>query len=123
MQRLLHMLDPLGTCGVRLVLLSEVIEIDTPTLASAIADAFFHLPLDALSDAIWLAHAFDHEARTVRGSDPSRADRISMQATRLQHIACGLLRTLTRADETLIDALLADSRASSGQPQPYDPSP
>ena len=83
------MLDPLGTCGVRLVLLrraftnlnrnrtrtrtrirtrtrtmtlnppltgvrrvllSEVIEMDTPTLAAAIADAFFSLPLDALSD-------------------------------------------------------------------------
>ena len=65
-------------------MLAEIIELDTPQLCTMFAHLFWHHPMETLSDAIWLAHTFDHEARAVKGDDPPRADAISMQATRLQ---------------------------------------
>jgi hypothetical protein len=115
-QWLLHMLDPLESCGVRLVLLNEVLALTTGGLCVALADSFWHHPLEALSDAVFLSHAFDSEARQVQGTEPSRADHLMIQSTRVQHVACGLIRALTRPvpelDAKLLDELLYDSRAS-----------
>lgn len=52
--------------------MNEVVSMDTEALATALARSFYHHPLEALSDAVFLAHAFDSEARQVQGEEYPR---------------------------------------------------
>jgi hypothetical protein len=82
-QKVLARLDPGGLCGVRKVLMEDVHELSIADLCEHLVEAFTKNPLEAFSDAVWLAHAFDHEAR-LRSSDPYLSDQIKQQAVRMQ---------------------------------------
>ena len=75
-------------------LLIEVQGFSTFALVKACVRGFRDDPYETFSDAIVLATAFLREARAVH-NDRLRADVLIQQACRVQHVMCGILRSLS----------------------------
>ena len=100
-QRILDLLEPTSGLaphkGVRPVCAELLIEIQTFStywLIKACVRGFRDDPYETFSDAIVLATAFLREARAVH-NDRLRADVLVQQAGRVQHVMCGILRSLS----------------------------
>ena len=111
MQRHLRALDPDGRAGVKREMLTDVLQMETAQLVEAFVHGFRNDPYEAFSDAVFLAEAFMAEATDVRMRDRFRADQLNLQSVRVQHVACGLLRSLYRTNSYFVDLFLAAEEA------------
>ena len=106
-QRHLRLLDPYGKCSVKKEMLTDAFTMETSELVGAFVHGFRLSPHEAFSDAVFLADCFRSEAAAVRMRDRFRADQLMLQSVRVQHVACGLLRSLYRTNPDFVDVFLA----------------
>ena len=106
-QRHLRLLDPHGKCFVKKEMLTDAFTMETSELVGAFVHGFRLSPHEAFSDAVFLADCFRSEAAAVRMRDRFRADQLMLQSVRVQHVACGLLRSLYRTNPDFVDVFLA----------------
>ena len=106
-QRHLRLLDPHGKNSVKKEMLTDAFTMETSELVGAFVHGFRLSPHEAFSDAVFLADCFRSEAAAVRLRDRFRADQLMLQSVRVQHVACGLLRSLYRTNPDFVDIFLA----------------
>lgn len=108
-------LDPTGQFGVRNSIMREVFGMEMEELVARFVTGFRASPTDGFSDAVFLAAAFTDEARAMKIKDRFYSDLQLIQATRVQLLACAVLRAMDRgslpsAPNSLVDDVLSSEQ-------------
>eukprot|EP00966_Prymnesium_polylepis_P297901 6883207-Prymnesium_polylepis.1 len=70
-------------------------------------------PYSTFADAVFLSGEFNRRANETLGYDQFDSDDLQVQAARIEHIACGLLRVLGKTSDDLLTTFLESESAAA----------